>query len=238
MPNPLTDPQEALAFIAELDQELVGTELQKVSQHEKKQSAGKHGDNLDEPEENRKTRHKRPSFEDNADKLMHMEEETSEGTEWPNMDEVESILSEDTGTLGQSDLKTVLRGLVRQQAQLISFVEASKKDMENIVEQLTRRVEFLGVPSSLKAGILPPTSRVTFASKSDDIKAYFLPGNEPPTLKVCRLKLQEIVQSTPGPWKSQAQIIDLDPSVLLSLKNNWSEEAVRAVLETQVPPSS
>lgn len=227
MVNPVTNPLEAAALLAELEMEMAQSGAHTKSNP--KESKGN-------PRVDRNSLG-RPSFEDHAEVInagpVEGPPEQSVSPEWPDMDEVESVLSSGTGDLSGSDLRTVLRGIVRYQQHLAGYVEANLMEVSSSIDSLTRKVEFLGVPSVLKAPLAVERERVTFSNPKSVLASYFITGSTPITPKACRVKLTEIATSTPGNWLSVGEINSLDPSVLEYLRTHWNEGSVKAKISAQ-----
>jgi len=220
MTNPITNPEEALALLSELDQEIV--------------QAGQSGGNRQERLEPYSPH--RLSYEDKAaniqlamagEKAGHTKSATPD-QDWPDMEEVESILSTNSDHVPEESLKTVLKGIVRYQQHLASYVEASFMEINASIETITRKVEFLGVPSTLKVPLAQEKERAVFTNPKTELRSYFLPGASPPTLKACRIRLVDIASNTPGDWIPLSDINALNPSVLAYLKDHWEEGTVKA----------
>jgi hypothetical protein len=225
MSNPLINPEEALAFLKEVDEEIFQTGAE--SKREEKRGPNTSPLGLSN------TRIL-PSFEDKAATIKEEAEESRSGlrqsreSEWPDLDEVETVLSNDTDEVGGEDLKTVLRGLLKGQINLASYMEASLSEIHDTIETLSRKVEFLGVPSVLKVPVGKEKERPSFSNPRSELSTYFIPGGTPPTLKICRLKLVEISLNTPGSWMDVGEINSLDSTVLAFLQQNWTEGHVVA----------
>jgi len=230
--DPVVNPEGALAFLEELDVELTQTGVKDKG----KASRGKAGVRNTQGGTN-KDKFSRPSYEDVASSQMNLEGKNYVGREqedWPDMDEAESILSVETEAMTDQELRVVLKGIIKYQQHLAGYVEAGMMEISNNIESLTRKVEFLGVPSVLKLGVeTRPPQRATFQSSKSSLSTYFLPGSTPPTTKICRMKLLEIAASTEGVWKSPPEITGMEPSELEYLRQHWNEGTVVAKLRKQ-----
>jgi hypothetical protein len=152
---------------------------------------------------------------------------------WPEIEEVESILSQNTDELTGPELKIVLRGILKHVEHLSGYMEAVVHEQTGAIESLTRQVEFLGVPSSLKVTVPIKEKRPTFGLGPGELSGFFLPGNTPPTIKACRTKLKEIVRTVPGTWIEEAEIEAIPFGKISYLRLNWSEGTVVAQIGQQ-----
>lgn len=178
---------------------------------------------------------KRPSYSMAAEAIQESQATGFlEGEDvWPEIEEVESILSQNTDELTGPELKTVLRGVLKHIEHLSGYMEAVVHEQTGAIESLTRRIEFLGVPSSLKTTVPIKEKRPTFGLGPGELSGFFLPGNTPPTIKACRTKLKEIVRTVPGAWIEEAEVEAIPFEKMSYLKLNWSEGTVVAQIGQQ-----
>lgn len=219
------DPEVALQQLAAIEREL--QDSNPVSETGQSSKKGKQPARLE-----------RPSYERQSS-ILHQQIEEShrvrpDQDSWPDLEEVESLLSGDDDDLSPREIRTALRGLVKRQEDLTGYVESSIGDFTAALEALTRKIEVLGIQTPVRSFLPASAPRPVFHQSATEISTYFKQGSTPPTDKACRSTLASIRSNVQGSWKTEEWVGKLSSGDLQNIRSNWNEGFVKALLEETI----
>lgn len=225
MDPPVIDPVAALntlnKLINEEDDPELKAELRKPApKHEKRLVGLVHDKSIE-----------RPSYEDEAAKLLR--EPTPSVTEaesridLPSQDEVDSILASDQA-LSDKDVKFLIRSVFRTMELHQVYVEEMVANVNAAIESLNRKAEFLQVPGPTQKVPVKQDKPLPFDVSSTDLTKYLL--DPPPTIKVTRSRLKEIVSKVQGEWIDNSEVSNLSREQLDGVMKDWTEKTVVKLL--------
>lgn len=225
MEQPAIDPVKALKILNDIIEEEQDPELKAelrkpAPPHEKKLRGIVHDKAIE-----------RPSYEDEAVKVLAAPTpsvtEAESRMDIPSQEEVDELLMSDR-SLSAKEIRFLIRAAFRSIELHQAYIEDMVSNVNAAIESLNRKAEFLLVPQTSQKIPVKQTKSSAFEIKSGNIDKYLV--DPPPTLKVARSKLKDIVTNVEGEWIDVSEIASLTRDTLQMAREDWSEKNILKIL--------
>lgn len=173
----------------------------------------------------------RPSYEDEATKILANPTpsitEAESRMDIPSQGEVDDLLMSDA-PLSIKDIKFLIRAAFRSIELHQAYIEDMVSNVNAAIESLNRKAEFLQVPQTSQKIPVRQTKSSAFEIKAGNIDKYLV--DPPPTLKITRSRLKELVANVEGEWIDVSEVGAFSRETLQDLKDNWTKDTIVATL--------